>query len=70
MHHLVKELLVLDSNDSLTVQQLKLACNQLIEQYNLLDNPLQDKGHDLVTQINTYIMKVHQLKDLHYETNR
>lgn len=70
MHHLVKQLLVFDINDSLTVQQLKSECNQLIEQYNALDNPLQDRGQELVGQINTYIMKVHQLKDVHYQTNR
>lgn len=70
MHHLVKELFELDSNDSATVQALKVACNELIEHYNCLENPLKEQGQELVVRINAYIMKVHELKESHYQSNR
>lgn len=70
MHLLQKELLPLLAADSPTVGQLKQDCNTLIAQYNQLDTPFTETGQQLVTQINALITKLHQLKDLHYDSRR
>ena len=61
-----KEYFLIETKDSLTVQQLKNECNELIDQYNLLSDPLSEQAQQLAFQINSYVMKLHTLKDLHY----
>ncbi len=70
MHQLQKDLLLIDPNDSSTVQELKEACNQMIVVYNQLDNPFEEVGQELLMAIDARVMKIYQLKDLHYYTPR
>ena len=70
MERFRKDKLSILHEDSFTVQSLKNDCNEIIEQYNGLQNPLSDQGLQLATQINAYIMKINQLKDSNYEKRR
>lgn len=66
MNQFIKEYLLIEAKDSMTVQRLKNECNQLINEYNRLNNPLSEQGQVLALKINGYVMKLHTLKDLHY----
>jgi hypothetical protein len=56
-----KELLV-EENDSATVQELKKQCNQLIEAYNGLASPFNEQGVELTKQISFLLDKMVVLK--------
>ncbi len=62
--------LAIVEQDSPTVQALKMECNLLIEAFNLLTDPLSEQGQELTTQISTLLMKINQLKDIHFEHPR
>ncbi|QHT67238.1 hypothetical protein GXP67_11605 [Rhodocytophaga rosea] len=66
MNQFKKEYFLIEAKDSMTVQRLKNECNELINEYNRLTNPLSEQGQVLAFQINSYVMKLHTLKDLHY----
>jgi hypothetical protein len=70
MHRFNKDKLVIEERDSRTVKQLKEDCNGLIEEYNMLENPLLDQGQQLATQITAFILKINQLKESNYEKLR
>jgi hypothetical protein len=66
MNQFKKEYLLIEAKDSMTVQRLKNECNELINEFNQLHNPVSEKGQVLALKINSYVMKLHTLKDLHY----
>lgn len=67
MERFKKEKLIVNGQDSFTVLELKAQCNKLIEEYNVLEEPLSEQGLELSTQINGYLMKILQLKDSNYQ---
>lgn len=62
MERFKKNLLLLEENDSATVQELKRQCNQLIEVYNELATPFNDEGEELIRQISFLFDKIVTLR--------
>ena len=60
-----KELLIIEEGDTVTLQKLKKECNEWIEAYNELENPLNEQGQELTTRISFLLMKITYLKEVY-----